>query len=357
MDMEGSEMSFLEENINSIILGDCLEVMKKLPDKCVDLVLTDPPYFKIVKNEWDNQWKDIFEFQSWCGLVGNELKRIMKDNASLYWFGDDKTVAYVQTELDKRFSLLNSLVWCKYNSQTIKGIGNFRSFAPITERILFYDKGEDKSGLTMLFSNPDLFASIKQYMRGEKAKLMAACGYTTEKQFAEYINELTETNSIVSRHYFADSQYMFPTPDLYAKLQKSGFFAREYEDLRQEYEDLRRPWNVDRKAFDVLDFPVCQDKGRFHETQKPLNLISYLIERSSKPGAIVLDCFSGSGTTAIACHNLKRRFICIEKDKSYWEASVKRLQEARLQTNIFDFVPVPEPKNDNVQQDLFKEGL
>lgn len=50
---------------------------------------------------------------------------------------------------------------------------------------------------------------------------------------------------------------------------------------------------------------------------------------------LVLDCFSGSGTTAVACHNLKRRFICIEKDKDYYEASVKRLEDAQKQLNLF----------------------
>nr|DAN36974.1 MAG TPA: adenine-specific methyltransferase [Caudoviricetes sp.] len=336
-------MMNLNEYENKIINADCLDVLRKLPHKCVDLVLTDPPYFKIVKNDWDNQWKDIFEFQTWCGHIADELKRVMKDNASLYWFGDDKTVAYVQTELDKRFNLINSIVWRKNGLQTFKGVNVFRSFAPITERILFYDKGEDKSGLSMLFSNPDLFVSIKQYMRGEKAKLMAARGHTTEKQFAEYINELTGTSSVVAKHYFADSQYIFPTPEIYAKLQKSGFFAREYEELRREYEELRReyeefrrPWNNDKKALDVLDFPICQEKGRFHPTQKPLNLISYLIERSSNPGAIILDPFSGSGTTAVAAHNLGRRFICIEKAPDYWAASIKRLEEARKQISIFE---------------------
>ena len=176
--------------LNQIINADCLEFMQTMPDKSVDLVLTDPPYFKIVKNEWDNQWSDIFEFQEWCGKIADELKRIMKDNASLYWFGDDKTIAYVQTELDKRFNLLNSIVWRKNGLQTFKGVTVFRSFAPITERILFYDKGEDKSGLTMLFSNPDLFSSIKKYMRDEKAKLMESRGFTTEKQFAEYISHI-----------------------------------------------------------------------------------------------------------------------------------------------------------------------
>ena len=69
--------------------------------------------------------------------------------------------------------------------------------------------------------------------------------------------------------------------------------------------------------------------------QKPLNLFANLVNISSNENDLVLDCFSGSGTTAIACHRLKRRFICIEKDKDYWEASVKRLEDEQRQGTLF----------------------
>ena len=78
-----------------------------------------------------------------------------------------------------------------------------------------------------------------------------------------------------------------------------------------------------------------QDPNRFHPTQKPVDLIAKQIALYSKENDLVLDCFSGSGTTAIACHNLKRRFICIEKDPEYWEASVKRLEEHQRQLSLF----------------------
>lgn len=74
-----------------------------------------------------------------------------------------------------------------------------------------------------------------------------------------------------------------------------------------------------------------QDPQRFHPTQKPVALIAKQIELYSKEGDLILDCFSGSGTTAIACHRLRRRFICIEKDKIYYEGSVKRLEEEQRQ--------------------------
>ena len=75
-----------------------------------------------------------------------------------------------------------------------------------------------------------------------------------------------------------------------------------------------------------------QDHNRFHPTQKPVGLIMKQVALYSKPNDLILDCFSGSGTTAIACHRLKRRFICIERDKDYWEASCKRLDEQRQGT-------------------------
>ena len=334
-------MMNLNEYENKIINADCLDVLRKLPDKCVDLVLTDPPYFKIVKNEWDNQWKDIFEFQTWCGCIADELKRVMKDNASLYWFGDDKTVAYVQTELDKRFNLINSIVWRKNGLQTFKGVSVFRSFAPITERILFYDKGEDKSGLEMVKKvMPNPFAD---YLKSELLRK-----FETVAQVRKFVvNELKFDGAMVNRWFDGDSVITKETWNLvkeklggeYLKREYEGL-RREYEGLRREYEGLRRPWNNDKKALDVLDFSICQDKGRFHPTQKPLNLISYLIERSSNPGVIILDPFSGSGTTAVAAHNLGRRFVCIEKDPDYWAASIKRLEEARKQISFLDYLKI-----------------
>ena len=74
---------------------------------------------------------------------------------------------------------------------------------------------------------------------------------------------------------------------------------------------------------------------RIHPTQKPADLFGMILRDYSKENDLILDCFSGSGTTAIACHNLKRNFICIEKDKDYYEASVKRLEEHKKQLNLF----------------------
>ena len=71
-----------------------------------------------------------------------------------------------------------------------------------------------------------------------------------------------------------------------------------------------------------------QATGKLHITQKPLDFIQKLVSNSSKDGDIVLDCFMGSGTTGVACKNLNRDFIGIEKDAGYYEIAKQRIEEA-----------------------------
>ena len=80
----------------------------------------------------------------------------------------------------------------------------------------------------------------------------------------------------------------------------------------------------------VFRYPVCSGKQKIHPTQKPLELFKYLIQVSSNYGDVVLDTFSGSGTTAIACSELDRKFICVEKDIQYYNLSIERLNKLRL---------------------------
>ena len=77
----------------------------------------------------------------------------------------------------------------------------------------------------------------------------------------------------------------------------------------------------------VYSYPICHDKGRFHPTQKPLALIEELILKHSNEGDLVLDCFSGSGTTALASFNQNRNFIGCEISKEYYQKSIDRLTE------------------------------
>lgn len=80
----------------------------------------------------------------------------------------------------------------------------------------------------------------------------------------------------------------------------------------------------------IYQYPICQDKGRFHPTQKPLSLMTDLIIKHSKEGEIVLDCFAGSCTTGVAAALNNRQFIGCELDAEYYEKAVQRLKDYNL---------------------------
>lgn len=79
----------------------------------------------------------------------------------------------------------------------------------------------------------------------------------------------------------------------------------------------------------IYSYPICQDKGRFHPTQKPVKLLEDLIKKHSNVGDIVLDCFAGSGSTAVASYNLNRNFIGCEISKEFFDKSLIRLNKLK----------------------------
>ena len=340
-------------DLDTCYLGDCLDIMQDMPDKCIDLVLTDPPYYQVMKQDhagikydWDNIWGSFEDYLSFMESCFIEFKRVLKPNGSFYCFADDKIAAYIQIIGDKYFHLENNIVWYKPNNMPIKGWNDFRSYAPATERILFYSCEVEKTGLQEIYEDKSCFTNIKRYMRGERDKIIQAYNFKTLEEFNVYINGISETSSVVSRHYFADSQWVFPTKEIYAKLQTTGFFSREYEELRAEYEELRAEYEELRRPFtplknytDVWEMPITGGKERLgHPTQKPIKLIERIINTSSRGGMIVFDPFLGSGTTAHACINTGRQYIGIEKDPGYFEIAKKRIRDAQAQKTIYEGV-------------------
>ena len=301
--------------------------MKDIPDGSVNLIIADPPYFRIMDDDWDRAHDSFEKYIEWIGEVGDELKRILADNGSLYIFGDEKSIAYMQVELDKRFVLLNNMVWYKRNAMTIKYAENLRSYAPCTERFLFYAKG-DRTGLQAVYESTDCFTEIKEYMRAERRKCMEYHGFTTLKQFDSYINGITGTSNVVGRHYFPDSQWVFPTKELYEKMQTTGFWPIRYEELRKDYEELRRPFNPQYGVYEVIDIPIIQNgENTKHSTTKPVALFETLIKASSRPGDIVFDPFLGSGTTLLAARRTGRVGIGCEMSKEYLPVIKERIME------------------------------
>lgn len=78
------------------------------------------------------------------------------------------------------------------------------------------------------------------------------------------------------------------------------------------------------------------DLNRVHPTQKPVDLIKWLIDKFTNENDLILDPFLGSGTTAIACYDLKRRYIGIEKEERYYNIANERLKKHKAQLSLFD---------------------
>lgn len=299
--------------------GDCLEVMKTLPDKSVNLIVADPPY-NIGKAGWDK----IPNYIEWMGAVFLECQRVLKDNGSFYWFHSDMMqikdlMWWIQD--NTQFVFKQFIVWNKRfpearNKGFLDGFietGGLRNYQQMAEYCLFYTF-QDDTGLSKIFNDKDCFLSIKKYMRDERAKT----GLTLDG-----INEVVGTASMAGRHYFSDSQWCFPIKEHYEKLQTTGFFRREYEELRREYESLRYTFNNQKTHHSVWNYETAPKLG--HITPKPVEMIENIILHSSNEDDIILDPFGGSGTTAVAAENCGRNSILIEKEPEYCNIIRKRM--------------------------------
>jgi len=342
---------------NSIVNADCLEAMKGMADNSIDLILTDPPYFKVKKDWWDNQWDNPKHFIEWIDKLSQEWQRILRPNGSLYCFASPKMAARVEVKLGDRFNICNNIRWVKDAGWHHKANKEeARQFQNPSESIIFcehygadnFAKGEAGYGAKCDELRGFVFEPLRAYLDGER--LRAGVG---QRFIIEKVLLLTGHDS----HYFSSVQWKIPTQDHYTKLQQAftGYFLRpyeelrqeyeelrqEYEELRQEYEELRRPFSVtaDVPYTDVWSFPTVQYYEGKHPCEKPLALLEHIIKASSREGATVLDCFAGSGSTLLAAKRLNRNYIGIEIDRAWVEYVELRLS----QDNILDFI-IKKPK-------------
>jgi adenine-specific DNA-methyltransferase len=333
---------------------DCMAYMKTMPDSSVDAIITDPPYFKVKQEAWDNQWDKPIEFLAWISRLCVEFQRILKPNGSLYLFASPQMGSRVELEIGKHFNVLNSITWRKGEvGKTYMSMGNrlakdgLRSFFPASEKIIFAEhygadnmaKGESGYDAKCDKLRGFVFEPLRLYLATEWER----AGLTRKDADAA-------TGSQMAGHWFSSVQWTLPTKENYQKLQAranqqgSEHLRREYEDLRREYEDLRREYEDLRRYFnmtprdqwsDVWDFdPVPTYVGK-HPCEKPQALLQHMLKISVKPGALVFDPFIGSGSMAIACHRHGARFVGTELDADYYAAAVRRLKAETSQIDLF----------------------
>ena len=293
-----------------------------LPDKCAKLIIADPPYFKI-KGAFDFIWEDmkayLLDVEKWC----LECKRLLADNGTLFWYGHAKNIAYAQVIFDKHFNLINNLTWNKGSFMGLEESEGLRSFAPCTERILMY---QSKTQFEFICDE------IRAYLIDEKEK---------SKLTLTDLNEILtgkRKSDLIAKRYFGTSQWELPTKEMYLKLQTTGFFGKEYEELRKEYEELRRPFNNVFNLQEVLNFSneaVKVGNKYDHDTVKPETLTRALILTCSRPNDLVVVPFAGSGTECAMSVKEKRNFIGFEIEEKHVKTATKRIELIKNKPTLF----------------------
>jgi len=236
--------------------GDCLELMKGIPDNSIDMVLTDPPY-GTTRCKWDS----IIPFEP----MWEQLKRITKDNGAICLFGSEPFSSHLRLSNLKNYKY--DWIWDKVSG------GN-----PLNNKIMPMKTTEVISifGLRRLNYYPVMTDALAKNIRPQ----------SKGPQKSGLLGEF-----------------------------KKGFVPKS--DPLKRYPKHLVMFNIREKE--------CNSLNRLHPTQKPVALLEYLIKTYTLENETVLDFTMGSGSTALACKNLNRKFIGIEKDDKYFQIAKDRI--------------------------------
>lgn len=234
--------------------GDCLEVMKSIPDKSVDLILCDLPY---AINTTDAKWDKAIPLEK----LWNEYSRIAKENAAIVLFGQQPFSSKLIMSNFKNYK--HMWIWNK------KAGANFSQCKhnplKIHEDILVFSNGKGR---------------VKYYPQMVKGKM-----------------RVKGSNKIY-------------TDDRVINVKKTS-----------SKNDLYYPKSI----LEISNAGRTGKAKKLHPTQKPIELLEYLIKTYSLEGEVILDNTMGSGSTGVAAVKLNRKFIGIEITQEYFEIAYDRI--------------------------------
>lgn len=256
-----------ETNLGKLFLGDSLKWLQGIQPETIDLIFADPPY-NIKKTDWDH-FRSLDHYIEWSREWISECSRILKRTGTLYVCGFSEILADVKVTAMPFFKGCRWIIW-HYKNKANLGSDWGRSH----ESILHLRKSGDFA------FNID---NVRIHYGGHTLK------YPLHPQ--------AET-----------SQYG-----------KNGNGKKH---------GLWTPHPKGAKPKDVFDIPTTcngMNEKTPHPTQKPEELLRRLILASSNVDDLVLDPFSGAGTTAVVCEQLKRRWLACEFKEEYNKWAIKRL--------------------------------
>lgn len=313
---------------NSILCkGDSLELLKLIPSNSISLILIDPPYHSTKKKNITNDtaFSTDSDFLNWINEFSIEWSRILKPNGALYLFCSTKMSARLEVNLSENFNILSHVVWSKPNEPGFDGWKgkmkkeSLRQWYAHSERIIFAEPAVDGN------LNRSCFA---KYLREQRLKSGLS---------GHQLTEMTGAYGKVN-HGGAVSNWEtgrnVPSKEQYLKICEAIIGTGKVKSLLP-FEDVIRPFNVCKNVefTDVWDFySVRPYKGK-HPAEKPLDMLEHCINSSTYEGDIVLDCFAGSGSTAIASLLNNRKTISIEIEGK-WARTIKNRLEKFENENL-----------------------
>jgi DNA modification methylase len=284
-----------------ILTGDALETLRRLPDRCVDLVILDPPYWKVVGEEWDYKWRTEDDYREWCRKWFAEVARVCKRSASLYLFGYVRNLVYLFHDIvELGFEFRQEIIVDKgIKSVAGRKTSTYKQFPNTTETIFFFVY--------------DAKPHIRQVLQQRQQEL----GLST-KEINERLGVKSNGGGMWSLYAGENILAQVPTPEMWERLEQVlGFKAPD--DLKGFVFNSQMGFT---NVWTDVDFYA---EDRIHRTQKPVKLIERLVLASSNPGQIVLDPFAGSGTTAVVAKALGRQFLAVEIDPAMAAKASTRL--------------------------------
>ncbi len=276
-----------------VVHTDCIDFLKDFDDSSVDLVIADPPYFKVVGEKWDYEWKTESDYLDWSEVWAKEVYKALRYGGAFYVFGYFRTLSKLVERFEKLgFSLRQQIIIDK-GIKSIAGrkTSTYKLFPNTTESVLYFYK-DNRAFIKPLFKN--------------KAEQL---GYSS-KMMNEKLGVKSNGGGMWSIYTGKNVCEQFPTENFWLKI----------TDILK----IDIPYNKVSVTFNILDgiTDVWSDidfyfKDRLHPTQKPYELIKRIVLSSSNANDLILDPFAGSGITGLVCSDLERRSILLEKDKDY----------------------------------------
>ena len=302
--------------------GDSLELLRRLPENSISLIVTDPPYHSTKKaNITGDRGFEIDEhYLAWMERYAAEWHRVLRRNGSLYLFCSTEMSARLEVGIAKHLRPLSHITWTKPNDPGFDGWKGkmqkeaLRRWYPHSERILFFEQASPGH---------------------ERRSCVGALLREARDQAGISAHELTEAIGAYGKvnHGGAVSNWEtgrnIPSREQWAKMVQALEATGRVRNL-PAYEDAVRPFFVSKDVdfTDVWEFPSVRVYRGKHPAEKPVGLLGHLVETSSYEGDLVLDCFAGSGAALEAAMSVNRRAVGIEIDPHWATRSAERLVRA-----------------------------